>query len=1233
MDAEEVNSGPYSILEDHPANQVVLGYQRWLLESIVLLDSLSEAVPTSCRLRLVVLRRNLGKAFSRMEMWKETEWHRQRKSTPPKSTTGQDPAGCISSDSPVVVDTDRYQHPSWKNSESVNLLLRIVCAVLLLLCRVSIPKCNWVLRSLKVAFILGFKAAYGDSLSGTSLHIVDDVPQDIREVIKDLDLAPVTETFVSCPSCSYLYPTSSSDSTYPDRCTYKRAPDSKPCGRRLRLTRIIAGKSRTFPAGQYVHQDFNHWLGRMLCSPGLEAVVDRDVLDPDNFTPGTHRDVWDTLTFRAFKGSDGKPFIDPTVPEGRYVFGICMDGFNAEGKGGAVRPLTAVYLVWYNLPPQLRFKYEYMYLAGVLCGHPSQEQINHLLRPLVTCFRDSYFHGVWFTSTPLFSQGKLSRSAIIPMVADLLAARQMAGFAPHNHTNFCSLCTQKLGEIEELDYRNWARRSGEEHRKIAEQWRDAATEETQDEIYDTFGVRWSELLRLPYWDPTSFVALDSMHMFYLGDFQRHCEQVWGMGGKYRDGLDGIAYDPEKKPPTSHELKDAVKILRTGSEPALTGLRTEVLRTLCKDNGLRFLKKRSRLLEVLVKFRIDQGWFDEQGRLIVVNQEPPPPQSSNHPPRGHSASATTLPQAALTSTDFGQLQQAFETLYQGNKTAVSRLSIASIRALCQALLPRSAQDWYSMNKVDLLRVVHQFRRENGITDDKDKLIPNAPNAVTAATLGDMAVAEDTLRHGSMTELRRLPTLTLIALSTQNDIEPSNHARNKTQALEQLQDYRVKNGIEREEGGLVRPRNARTRILGRDRMKHIWEDMSKTTYPSWFSPAPPRVSATGNSSGMKADQWRSYCCVHLPISLLDLWGSANSTSREYQILANFMDLVTSAKLVSKRHLTPNARATYRTHMHRYLVKLLELFPGTTISPNQHLSLHWPDVAEKVGPSHATRCFAFEHNNFLLQQIQTNHRVDDLSGTLLRRFCMQQNLRLMINCQELPEEFHDVVLGFMDTFRSKAAMSFLAATLGRDDDLDEFASDIEGKDVQIPNDSQDPNSTLRSQVILPQEIFTLFDHWWRNHQAESSSEPVLPFARMMNQVTIDGVEYTKYQKLPQDSNVVIKTEDGQDWQAGRIRDIFEHTQYHRSQLFLVIDCFERLTDQHALRDPCRAFPIAGGRFFYKALAPAPRIIKTCDVLGHFACIDRTLPGGRNQEQTDHDDIETEMIECLHVLPLDKW
>ena len=137
-------------------------------------------------------------------------------------------------------------------------------------------------------------------------------------------------------------------------------------------------------------------------------------------------------------------------------------------------------------------------------------------------------NGVWYTSTPSHPSGWLSRSVIVPVVADLVAARQMTGTAPHGQTHFCNFCTQELWQSEDLDYWSWESRTADEHRSIALRWRDAETESAQGSIWKTTGIRWTPLLELPYWDPTRFIALDTMHLFYLGCFERHCEMVWGM---------------------------------------------------------------------------------------------------------------------------------------------------------------------------------------------------------------------------------------------------------------------------------------------------------------------------------------------------------------------------------------------------------------------------------------------------------------------------------------------------------------------------------------------------------------------------------------------------------------------------------------------------------------------------------------------------------------------------------
>ncbi|KAF8832982.1 hypothetical protein BDN67DRAFT_870775, partial [Paxillus ammoniavirescens] len=52
-------------------------------------------------------------------------------------------------------------------------------------------------------------------------------------------------------------------------------------------------------------------------------------------------------------------------------------------------------------------------------------------------------------------------------------------------------------------------------------WRDAQMQKDRDKIFKETGVWWSELLRLLYWDPTHFLAIDGMHNLFLGLVQFH----------------------------------------------------------------------------------------------------------------------------------------------------------------------------------------------------------------------------------------------------------------------------------------------------------------------------------------------------------------------------------------------------------------------------------------------------------------------------------------------------------------------------------------------------------------------------------------------------------------------------------------------------------------------------------------------------------------------------------------
>lgn len=428
------------------------------------------------------------------------------------------------------------------------------------------------------------------------------IPTDISTVLRSLDLAPVTVAYVCCPRCFALYKLSATeDDNYPEQCPERRSDSDEPCNARLRVERTIGGRKRAFPVRRFLLQDFHHWLARLLNRPGLEEHMDNPEhrLQRDPSQPAS--DIWDAEVLHQIELPDGSKFLNMDTDEGRYVFGICIDGLNPRGKGGPSHSVGSIFLVCYNLPPYLRYKPENMYLAGVIPGphHPSKEQINHFLRPVVGYFQESMERGTYFTCTPNYPTGKTARSALGPAVADSLAAHQMSGHAPPKHTQLCPYCHITGHDLENLDHKAWPRRTPEEQRSTAELWLDASAND-RETIYTRTGVRWSELLSLSYWNSASFLGIDIMHNLYLGCLKHHVEAIWGMDAELHDGLDGITYDPAKRKPSAMDMVYARSVLLHGSDKDLDDLLKPLLRQLCRERELRFSGRVGKLRKALKK---------------------------------------------------------------------------------------------------------------------------------------------------------------------------------------------------------------------------------------------------------------------------------------------------------------------------------------------------------------------------------------------------------------------------------------------------------------------------------------------------------------------------------------------------------------------------------------------------------------------------------------------------------
>jgi hypothetical protein len=269
---------------------------------------------------------------------------------------------------------------------------------------------------------------------------------------------------------------------------------------------------------------------------------------------------------------------------------------------------TAIHLVLLNFPEDQRYQHKNMYLAGVIPGpgKPSLEQINHALALIVKELLE-FWKGIYFTRTAKFIDGRFSKGAMIPLVCDMLAARQIAGLGSVTSKFFCTFCRLTIQEIENLDKSSWPERRLYEQLFLARQWKESPSEHDRVSLFKLHGVRWSVLLDLPYWNPILYSVVDQMHAAYLGLYHTHCRKLWGIDLSVEGG-DGTILSTHKSPsrPEDAVLEHWLEVIRKNQPKLLERLSAKhtpkgVLWHICFDNDLRHAGSKNVLAKAIVEW--------------------------------------------------------------------------------------------------------------------------------------------------------------------------------------------------------------------------------------------------------------------------------------------------------------------------------------------------------------------------------------------------------------------------------------------------------------------------------------------------------------------------------------------------------------------------------------------------------------------------------------------------------
>jgi hypothetical protein len=425
------------------------------------------------------------------------------------------------------------------------------CHVLL---GVSHRGCSFLLNM--VQYILHLTLFRVGLLSQEDEKLLSNIPSDPRAADKAFSLSSKNTIFAVCPNpnCHFNYKPSFKDDSpipiYPKICSHREFSGGQICGTTLlSKRRRFQGQMVESPIKPFTAFSFKDWLGGMLSRSGFEEKMEKAWKSwKKGVTPAEMKDIFDGEILQDFKGPDGQHF-SVGGNEGRYVFSLCVDYFNPLGnkQAGKKKSVGLISMVCLNLPPELRYKPENMFLFGVVPGphEPPLACLNHYLSYLIDELLEFWHTGVRYSRTNAYYFGRVVRCALICLVCDLPAARKTNGFASFKHSEMCAIChcksQPKTDILNDSFTKIWERRTGEEIRTSAQLYLDAANEKERNDTVHKTGIRWSKLYCLPYFDPSRFAVVEAMHNMFLGLFQEHFDIL----GMRSDGK------PPKKTPSLH----------------------------------------------------------------------------------------------------------------------------------------------------------------------------------------------------------------------------------------------------------------------------------------------------------------------------------------------------------------------------------------------------------------------------------------------------------------------------------------------------------------------------------------------------------------------------------------------------------------------------------------------------------------------------------------------------------
>lgn len=234
-------------------------------------------------------------------------------------------------------------------------------------------------------------------------------------------------------------------------------------------------------------------------------------------------DIYDAAMWSDFQQYLGTPFL--SSPHS-FAFALNVDWFQPYQH--TTFSVGVLYLTILNLPRTIRYKRENAILIGIIPGpHEPKLNINSFLMPLVEELLQ-FWNGIQLS---ICGKDVLVKAGVLCVACDLPAGRKTCGFLGHTAKLGCSKCLKSFpGEFGKKDYSGfersmWSKRDDKHHRENLEKIKASNTQSKTRELESLYGVRYSCLVDLPYFDAPRMLCIDPMHNLFLGT-GKHMITVW-----------------------------------------------------------------------------------------------------------------------------------------------------------------------------------------------------------------------------------------------------------------------------------------------------------------------------------------------------------------------------------------------------------------------------------------------------------------------------------------------------------------------------------------------------------------------------------------------------------------------------------------------------------------------------------------------------------------------------------